>query len=155
MAARRVPVLDRFWPKVGPPNGRGCRLWTAGASGDGYGAFKVEGRQVGAHRQAWILTFGPVPDDIKVLHHCDTPLCCEPPHLFLGTHADNMRDMTLKLRGPNGEHNPKAKLTEDDVRAIRLRWSEGEGQTALAAEYGVKVVAVWRLINGWTWKHVA
>jgi len=79
----------------------GCWLWTSATTAAGYGVFRLGGRKGIAayvHRLAWALTHGPIPDGLEVCHHCDTPPCCNPDHLFLGTHSDNMRDMARKGR---------------------------------------------------------
>lgn len=53
----------------------------------------------GAHRRAYAIWYGRVPAGLRVLHTCDEPRCCRPDHLWLGTQADNMRDMARKGRG--------------------------------------------------------
>lgn len=107
---RRIPPSERFWPKVnkaGPapehrPELGPCWEWTAGQAPHGYGAFAIGGREgaVGAHRFAYELLVGPIPDGLSVLHHCDNPPCCNPAHLFLGTRAENMYDAIAKDRVP-------------------------------------------------------
>jgi hypothetical protein len=133
----------------------GCWLWTGAVSGDGYGAWHLRGRQVGAHRASYELNVGPIPPRLQVLHSCDTPLCVRPDHLFLGTNDDNMADMVAKRRSAWGERNTKAKLSTADVVAIRRRAAAGESQRSLAAEFGVQIVAVNRVIRRVTWKDVA
>ena len=85
----------RFWAKVRKSDG--CWLWQASTS-VGYGQINIGGRPQRAHRVAWELTFGGIPDGLWVLHRCDTRLCVRPGHLFLGTVTDNNRDMFAKGR---------------------------------------------------------
>lgn len=95
---RLYPTLsDRFWAKVRKSDG--CWPWIKSRQPYGYGRFNYQGKQVQAHRVAWILTNGPIPDDLCVLHSCDNPPCCNPDHLFLGTKGDNNRDCIRKGRG--------------------------------------------------------
>jgi len=99
------------------------------------------------------LTNGPIPDGMQVLHRCDNPPCCNPAHLFLGTQADNIADMIAKRRGGavSGEAHYRAKLTADQVSAIRARYAAGETQVALAREFGVSQTNISRIVRGTTW----
>lgn len=82
-----------------PIPGCGCWLWLGAWSTYGYGKVNKHGKVVTeAHRMFYEDRFGPIPDGMQVLHKCDTPPCCNPDHLFLGTQADNMRDMHRKGR---------------------------------------------------------
>jgi len=91
------PVAERFWEKVDKTDG--CWLWTASRTTSGYGQFCPVGNVPRkAHRIAWELTYGPVPEGAHVLHRCDTPLCVRPDHLFLGDAAANVDDMWTKSR---------------------------------------------------------
>lgn len=79
------------------PTETGCLLWRGSVS-KGYGVARLEGRYDAAHRVAYAVLVGPVPDDMCVLHRCDVPLCVNPDHLWLGTKADNNRDCRDKER---------------------------------------------------------
>lgn len=92
------PLKDRFWPKVEKAGPGDCWLWTAGVDGHGYGKVKIEGRCLKASRVSWELHNGAIPEGLDVCHSCDTPLCVNPSHLWLGTQLDNMRDMAAKGR---------------------------------------------------------
>ncbi len=75
----------------------GCRLWKKPGS-TGYGNISVAGRTMRAHRAAWIAKYDVIPRGLVVCHRCDTPLCINTDHLFLGTQKDNMADRANKLR---------------------------------------------------------
>ena len=101
-----------FWQKVDLSNTRGCWPYMGFRKWDGYGWVQryVNGKpkNMTAHRYAWILTNGPVPDGMHLLHTCDNPPCCNPAHLRLGTHDENMAEMAAKGRS-NGGHVTKRK----------------------------------------------
>jgi len=94
------PLEERFWEKVDVRGPDECWPWTRKHNPKGYGQFRKD-KMVQAHRMAWELTNGPIPDGLDVLHTCDNPPCCNPHHLFLGTNDDNMRDMNSKGRHGN------------------------------------------------------
>jgi hypothetical protein len=146
--------MQRFWNKVNKQE-NGCWEWTAHLNTNDYGQFKLDGKLQLAHRASWMFEHGPISDGMHVLHHCDNPSCVNPAHLFLGTHADNMRDMAEKgraARNPQpGESNGSAKLTEADVLAIR---SDKRSQRAIAAEYGVGHSAISLIKNRKVWTHI-
>ena len=147
-------VQERFEAKVIRTDG--CWEWTAGKFSTGYGAFKLSGRLQKAHRIAYELYVGKIPDGLCVCHRCDNPGCVRPDHLFLGTHADNARDKIDKGRGnqPLGERNGQAKLTEAQVVAIRSRYAAGERQCDLAKECVVGHASIWRIVRRVTWASV-
>lgn len=144
---RQVPIELRFWSKVEVRGTAECWPWTAATDGHGYGAIAASGqrRTLQAHRVAYALKNGPIPDGLKVLHRCDNPACCNPTHLWAGTQADNMRDMGAKGR------RGRSKLSKGDVCAIR-RGSDPVND--LASRFGVTPAAIRQVRRGAVWAGV-
>jgi hypothetical protein len=150
----------RFWKKVNR-TGDGCWEWTAGRYRNGYGQFgvgsEVDQIKLYAHRVAYELLVGPIPEGMLVCHNCpggDTRHCVNPAHLWLGSYADNNRDCQRKEHARRGERAGGAKLTEGQVRAIRTRRATGETGVALAAEYGVSTALISLVSHGQRWSHI-
>lgn len=162
-------VLARFISKVEKTDS--CWLWTASKTEKGYGRFEYGRRAHRAHRFAWELFKGTVPDGMFVCHSCDNPGCVNPDHLFLGTPKDNMADMDRKSRRrtvahggadhysrrepqrlARGERAGGARLTATDVIAIR---ASAELAPTLAQKYGVTKENIYRIRQRKTWAHVA
>jgi len=148
------PLADKFWEKVDIRGPNECWPWTAYTNDMGYGMIKHKGRALRAHRVAWELTYGPIPEGMFVCHHCDNPLCCNPAHLFIGTQADNLTDMAQKGRSTLGERDGMSKLTAKQVREIRRCYAEGMLQIRLATEYGVSQNHISNIVNHRRWRHV-
>ena len=150
--------MKRFWDKVDKSGD--CWLWTDSIASHGYGQFHIAKSRpvVRAHRFAWQLEHGSIPDGLCVLHKCDVKACVNPAHLFLGTQADNMHDMRDKARGrtcdQSGENNCSAKLDEEAVRVIRIYVEHGHEQKALARHMGISYSTVRNIMTRRTWKHV-
>mgnify|MGYP001607602161 CR=1 FL=1 len=146
-----------------------CWVWTGALDKKGYGTSNVHGESERAHRASWIWTNGSIPDGACVLHKCDNPPCVNPAHLFLGTHADNNKDRAAKGRSFKGYNRPKppprspprgedawhAKLTEAQVREVRVLLAEGRlSMRAIGRTYGIAHESVRKIAKGLSWKHV-
>ena len=149
-----VKPIDMFLKKVSKTET--CWLWTAGKDKDGYGQFWSIPDKKGhkAHRIAYELYVGIIPDGMLVCHKCDNPSCVNPDHLFLDTYQGNMNDKVNKNRqakgdkcGVRGEKHCRAKNTDREVKEIRERFAKGETQPELAKEFNVLPSAISRIVN--------
>lgn len=177
----RGDPVARFWSHVNkdgptmPHMDTNCWVWT-GSAHKGYGQSNCRR----AHRVAYELTNGPIPEGMWVLHACDHRPCVR--HLFLGTHDDNMADCVAKgrqakgdrngarlhpervargsrhgantrpERRPRGEDHGQAKITWAAVADIRRRHAAGEPATALGLEFGISCTHIFRILKGENWK---
>lgn len=114
----RLPLADRLWRQVDRRGEEECWPWLGVSLLKGYGFIGRGGRGAGkllAHRAAWEVTFGSIPESdgyhgTVVMHTCDNRLCCNPKHLRLGTQAENVRDMDAKGRRGYGNGWPTRRL---------------------------------------------
>ena len=131
----------------------GCWIWTAGVRLNGKGVpyprhWADGGKSTGAHRFSFELACGPIPKLMCVCHKCDTPLCVNPEHLFIGTHQDNMNDMVYKKRSFTGRGESKkglAKLTNQQAEQVR---EMKVSQTKIAAIFNVSQTTISRIRRG-------
>ncbi len=155
---------DHFWSRVAIHLGE-CWEWLGALTNKHYGHFSIrKPKQIWlyAHRTAYELTVGKVPDGLFVLHKCDNRSCCNPDHLFLGTNLDNVHDMLAKGRHrygialpekrARGERSATAKLTNEKVKAIRERYAQGEiTMRSLGSQFGVNATTVYMVVQRRTW----
>lgn len=157
VAQMRRSVEDRFFEKVDAKssavfwNNSRCHQWTGYRMKNGYGQFSIDCRAQYAHRVAWELSNGVVPQGMSVLHHCDNRSCVNPSHLFVGTTQDNSDDMKAKGRQALGVRVKGAKLTDDAIRDIR---SSSLLQKNLAEKYGVTQSMISMVRTRANWRHV-
>lgn len=136
-----------------------CWSWQRLTNGDDYGQLRVAGRMVYAHRLAYELGVGPIPEGLHVLHSCDNPRCINPAHLSVGTRSRNMKECSERGRAriPKpiklGEENGASKLLEVDVRSIRRLLAQGLTQRSIADRFGVTQGAVSDIKLGKNWRH--
>jgi len=114
---------------------------------DGYGAIRCDGKRPKIHRVIYAYFHGPIPENMCVCHHCDNRVCGNPSHLFLGTTADNIKDMYSKGRGASLEKRSKV-LTRDQVIAIR---AASGFQKDIGKDYGIAQKTVSQIKNGKRW----
>ena len=168
--ASRTYSERKFWGRIEKSDS--CWMWK-GAPHTGYGRVRYQGKDYQAHRLAYILTFGAIADDLMVCHNCDRNypvgdisyrLCCRPDHLFLGTGADNVRDMVSKgrqasgarnshalypERTPRGERHGMARYTDATIERIIRDFAEGSYKQAdLARKYGVSPTHISDILRG-------
>lgn len=149
--------VDRFWLNVDKRDSDECWPWTAGVNihRGGYGRFWLKRIPYRTNRMAYWLHYGIDPAEQDACHSCDNPPCCNPVHLFRGTRADNLDDMTRKGRRIRGEQHGIAKLTEDQVREIRRSYVPRKiGSNQLAKRFGVCPMTILNVVKGKIWTHV-
>jgi hypothetical protein len=126
-----------------------------------------------AHRVAWLVSVGPIPAGLFVLHHCDNPPCVNPAHLWLGTHDDNMRDRQEKGRthvGPyadtsnwkrgdahysrtnpellaRGDRHPNVLISNAEVISMVEMRRAGKSVREIAEHFGYSTNTTWAVIR--------
>lgn len=163
-------AIDRFWTNVDVKGGDECWPWLRYCNQDGYGRFKLNGKYEQAHRVAWTLANGLIPElfeDLpsKICHSCDNPPCCNPNHLFLGNQLINLEDSAAKGRQSypqpwskgwcKGENHPKALKTEVEIKEIKLDLRENVlTHKQIAEKFGVSRPTISLISRGETWSHI-
>jgi len=175
LATRPIPQLSEaqkanFAKKVKKGQQDECWPWVASRNRKGYGQFAIQNYPVIAHRIAYILEHGSIPNEAPhILHRCDNPPCCNPAHLFAGTNEENIKDMVAKGRSakgdrtgprlhpecmPRGSRHHGAKLNETQVVEIRRRRKAGDFLRKIANAFMVSEATIRHIIAGKIWRHV-
>lgn len=155
MSGKAKSIEARFWPKVKKTSS--CWLWLAHKNNKGYGMIGVKKTMRLAHRVAYEIVIGTIPEGMCLLHSCDNRLCVNPSHLSVGSVKDNNLDMIKKGRD-NKAHGTSvgiSKLNDTDVSQARVLYRNG-GHTwrSLAQLFGVSHSVIGKALKGVTWKHV-
>lgn len=151
-----ISDIQRFWDKVCVGTQDECWEWQASTT-MGYGQFRLHNKILRAHRLAWSMANSKhIPEDLLVMHSCDNRKCCNPDHLSLGTHQDNVDDMVAKGRSAKGTRNAYHRLTEQQVREIRLAYKTPTVglNRRLQKKYGVHEHTIYKIATNKSWKHV-
>ena len=139
---------DVFWEYLVVGEDDECWEYSGKKSKSGYGRVSRERKTLYTHRMAYAFYRGPVPPGLLVCHECDNPPCCNPNHLFLGTHLDNRLDCCRKGRQARirGEARHNSPITDADVVEIRRRFRRGMAYR-MAEEYGVHPQTIYNIVN--------
>lgn len=157
-------MAEKFWTKVNIQEPDDCWEWIAArneARGC-YGVLGINGKTKRAHRVAFELIFGPIPEGKQICHDCDNPPCCNPNHLFLCTQLENIQDAITKGRlidpprlDQEGENNNNSKLTKAEVLRIRRLYSTGLlSQYGLAKKFNTHQSHISLIVRRKIWRHV-
>ncbi len=149
--------IQRFKKKINKTEG--CWLWIGKSNSKGYGRFNLNQKEMGAHRVAYFLKYGPFDYKLLVCHSCDNPICVNPKHLWLGTDRDNSDDKIKKDRHVYGEELPQTKLTKEEVLKIIERcknnyWKRNGRVKEVAAEFNICAANVYAILDGRSWSHL-
>ena len=150
-------LLERFERNSIPEPNSGCWFWVGARNNNGYGKLNADGKMRYAHRVAWELFRGPIPEGMWVLHNCHMGHegCCNPDHCYLGTHADNVNDRVTVGRQARGARVGGCKLTATQVLEIVRLAQTGEWlQRELAKLFGVERSSVGLILRGKNWSHL-
>lgn len=145
----RTVFFSNFWSRVDIKGPDDCWEWKGSCYEFGHGQATLlgTGKQTRAHRIAYAWVNGEIPDGLQVHHTCDNPPCCNPEHLWVGTQADNMRDMANKNRSAR-VGGRRRKLSEEEALAMLLRYAAGNVScSTLATEFGVSRATAYRMLG--------
>ena len=155
---KRQKRHHRFKSNISKDPVTGCWNWKSTLNRLGYGVFVAGNRTKGtyfrksAHRTAWMMRYGPVPEGKNLLHSCNNPACVNTDHLRIGTHKQNMEDRKAAGNYLQGSKHFNSKYTEELARSVYA--AEG-AEHAVARRFGVPRDWVNRVRSGRGWKHIS
>lgn len=151
----RTESPSHFWAKVRTGGGEECWPYVGCRNAKGYGIVSIRKKHTLAHRRAWQLARGPIPDGKMVLHACDNPPCCNPQHLRIGNARDNVTDMLVRGRHRParliGERHPQAKLGQVVADQIRAQYASGITIPNLARMHAISDTTILEIVQGKRW----
>ncbi len=151
MQTLKEALYNRAWELEDRGYETKCLIWNGAKDNYGYGQVRAEGRGWKAHRASYKVFVGELHEGLSVLHRCDQRDCFRPDHLYEGTQAENMAEKKERGRSARGERQHLAKLTEADVRAIKVRIAGGEILRVIAEDFGVAKGTVGSIKRGQSW----
>lgn len=145
--------------KVSPEPNSGCWLWTANCNHKGYGQIGLGAKSMRTtHRVVYEHFKGPIPAGKQIMHSCDTPCCCNPDHLSVGTHQDNIDDKMRKRRHKAGRHNRargsangNSRLSYEQARDVKFG---RDSYSVAASKHSVSKSTVYAIRKGLSWAHL-
>lgn len=150
MSDERSFVPNRYTRFLSKINAHGfdpdtCWEWTGAGKGNGYGHVVGPAGATCAHRAAYEMFVGAIPEGMDVCHTCDNRWCVNPDHLFVGTRRQNAADMVQKGRGAGG---CRKHLREDQVQHIRQRLAAGHSSRQIANQMNVNYGTITAIKEG-------
>jgi len=142
-----MSLKSRFWSKVNKKGPDECWEWTGSKYINGYGSFNIGNNTIrGAHRIAYTLVKGPIPDNMYICHTCDNKLCCNPNHLYCGTPGDN--NMDTVYRNKSFRSGIPSKFTNSDILKIKDLYINGRSQSEIGKLFDVTKQYIGAIIRG-------
>ena len=156
---KRKTIMERFLRSFSKTEGDSCWLWLKRLDRDGYGqmTFHLDNDIImvkKAHRVAYEILVGEIPTGMCICHKCDNPSCVNPSHLFLGSQADNIRDMVNKKRQMYGKQHWNVKLKPEDILEIKNLVASGLTNTEVAKKFNIAQQTVSAIKNNKSWIHL-